>query len=111
MAAFPDILAPDDISEELYLPQVRTDFEGNYVQSRPAVSRARRRFTLKWNALENADYDSLETFFLANQGISFTWTHNVSDVVYTVRFSGDSLRHKRLNASLRGDIEITIEEL
>ena len=76
MPDFPDIMKPDyDLSEEIILPQVRTEFEAGYVHSRPRVTRARRRWSLTWKALPELDYQLLATFFTDNQGSTFAWTH------------------------------------
>ena len=92
MADWPNIPAADfGTEEEVYKPQVRSEFEGGYVQSRPRTSREIRRFPLSWETMSSADYATLETFFKTYQGNSFNWTHPVTSVVYVCRFSTDSL--------------------
>ena len=44
--------------------------------------------------MSETDYQTLEAFFLANQGAAFTWTHIATSVVYTVMFSQDELDSK-----------------
>lgn len=55
--------------------QVRTDFEGGYVQSRAQHTRARRKHPLKWNGMTEAQFSALETFFTTYQGGGFTLAH------------------------------------
>ena len=93
MADFPSIPSADfGTEEEVYKPQIRTEFEAGYVQSRPRTTREIRRFPLSWSVLSEADYQTLETFFKANQGNSFNWTHPVTAAAYVCRFSTDSLK-------------------
>lgn len=92
MANWPNIAEPFEIDEDLYYPQIVTEFEANYVQSRLRGTRETRRWSLTWNAMTSADYVSLQTFFVTNQSISFTWTNPVTSVSYDCRFLDDSLK-------------------
>jgi hypothetical protein len=92
MADWPNIPAADFGTEEkVYKPCVRTPFDGGYSQSRPETTRAIRVFPLGWNSLSEADYQTLDAFFIANQGGAFNWTHPVTSVVYSCRFLSDVL--------------------
>jgi hypothetical protein len=107
MAAWPGIANPSfPLQEGDYLPQVRTEFEANYVQSRAKATRARGFWTLYWKAMTDADFATLSTFFKTNLGSTFTWTHPVTDTEYTVRFVDD-----RLEAQKRypGRYEVTVK--
>jgi len=91
--AWPSIAAPTyTTGGEVYRPQIRTEFEGNYVQARPRSTRATRRWNLVWNAMTNADFETLDAFFIANIGVTFPWTEPITSTSYTVRFSEDSLK-------------------
>lgn len=74
-----------------YRPQVRTQKEANYVQSRVQFSRTRWHFELGWAGLSDTDYNLLVAFFDANQGGTFNWTHWISGTVYVVGFADDQL--------------------
>ena len=89
MATFPDITAPSyGLEEETYRPQIRTEFENGAVQSRPRFTGTKKRWpNLSWAVLEESEFQTLEAFFIANQGLTFTWTHPVTSAVYTCRFS------------------------
>ncbi len=112
MATFPATLPNPNVGfdGELYLPQIRNEFEGNYVQSRPRSSRAIRRFALRWNVLTAAQFAILETFFLANQGSMFTYT-DVIGTERTCRFSADFLKWQYYNSSYYINVECPLEEV
>lgn len=100
--SWPTIKAPTyTTGGEVYRPQIRTAFEGNYVQSRPRSTRATRRWTLVWNAMTEADYQSLETAFTSDVGSTFSWTEPVTLASYTVRYSEDSLKSTFVNLGVR----------
>ena len=110
MADFPSIATPQyGTTDETYLPQIRTDFEGGYVQSRKLSTRARRRMSLYWAALSEADYQALLTFFMANQGGSFNYTPPLGSAGVW-RFSGDSLAGEPVTLGYR-KVELPIEEV
>lgn len=113
MSAWPTLPTPSwGLEEEYYKPQVRTEFEQNYVQSRPAVTSGKHRWpNLGWSLLSETDYQSLETFFETNQGNSFTFTHPMSGVSYTCRFSSDSIRSRFKSPGWRMDVQCPIEEV
>jgi hypothetical protein len=96
-------------SGELYKPQVRNEFEANYVQSRPRASREIRRFPLRWNCMSEADFSTLETFFIANQGGEFNYTDPRDSTAYVCRFSMDSILWDYVEGGRR--VECPIEEV
>ena len=111
MADWPSIQKAEFGSdEEVYKPQIRALFEANYVQSRPACTRAIRRWTLKWNYMSEADFATLSTFFNANQGGSFNWTHPITGTVYVCRFSDNSLKSTWSDVGVRA-VSAGIEEV
>ena len=75
MSTFPATLPKPSIGSggEVHKAQVRTPFEGGYVQSRAKYTRTRKRFSLRWKALTEAQFEILENFFDANQGGSFNY--------------------------------------
>lgn len=109
MADFPSIAGPGSLTQDDYLPQVKTEFEAGYVQSRPRHTRARHVFKLSWNAVTAADYATLEAFFEAQQGNTFTWTHPVSETEYTVRFADDRLSPEFISPGY-WRVSLTLEE-
>lgn len=110
MNTWPAIANPvAPMGEEIVYPQVRTTFENGSVQSRSQWSRARRRFTLRWPAMSPAHWLLLDAFFLANQGLTFTWTHPVTATSYTVRFQDDALKSDVITMDRRS-VELVLEE-
>lgn len=111
MTAFPSIMAPSfPLDEATFKPQIRTEFEAGYVQSRPRCTRARSRFELTWKAMPEADLATLRTFFETYQGDNFDWTHPTSATTYDVRFSGDTLDAK-LVFNGHYEVSLTLEEV
>ncbi len=111
MADWPSIASPGyGIKEAVYKPQIRQEFEANYVQSRPRSTRSVKRWTLSWGLLSESDYGLLLAFFEANQGNTFTWTHPVTSVSYTCRFSTDTLESEIAFTGWR-KVTVHIEEV
>jgi hypothetical protein len=116
MAAWPDIAPAElEMDEEVHLPQVRTEFEAGYVQSRRTANVDKRRFNQTWGvkkretAMTEEDYQVLEAFFLTNQGGAFDWDHPRTGTSYSCRFSGDGIRSSWIAPGLRR-VECPIEE-
>lgn len=91
MADFPDIRESDWLlfKQARYKKQLRTSMESGKVQSRPSHTSSKWLFTIGWEWLTIADYNTLVTFFDTYIGSSFNWTHIHTDVVHVVRFSED----------------------
>jgi len=99
MTDWPNIAAPSNIVDTLQKGQIRSDFDAGYVQSRAMWTRTRYKFELTWKVMENADKETLMTFFAANLGGTFNWTHPLSGTSYVVRFAENNIeaRHLRPN--------------
>lgn len=111
MTNWPSISQPSyNSGEEYYRPQIKTEFEANYAQSRPSATRSIFRWSLKWESMSATDYSTLKTFFNTNQGNSFTWIHGITNVSYTVRFSENSLKAQYVNPDYVR-VEVNIEEV
>ncbi len=95
MAAWPTIAEPIFPMKEITLfPVYQTEKEGPYIQQRRKWTLKKKIFQIEWDekcALTETDYQLLETFFLDNQGLAFTWIHIATAVSYTVMFVQDSL--------------------
>jgi phage-related protein len=109
MATFPDIQNPSGMTERTMKGQYKNKFGAGYVQSAPKWTRSRKQFNLTWDAMSDADKETLEDFFAANLGSTFDWTHPITGAVYTVRFSDDELpaQYKQF---MRWQVDITLEE-
>lgn len=109
--AWPTIAQPTyTTGGETYKPQIRTEFEGGYVQSRARATRSIRRWTLVWNAMTEADFATLEAAFIADIGTTFSWTEPVTSTNYTVRYSTDSLQWSHVNKGVRS-VQIGLETI
>lgn len=107
--SWPTIQAPSfPLEESSVKPQIKTEFESGYVQSRARATVAKRRFKLRWKAMTEANWLSLKSAFEADQGSTFTWTHPVSNE-YTVRYANDELSSTLFSTGLR-QVEVDLEE-
>ena len=114
MAIWPSSLPTPSwgLEEEYYKPQAKVEFEANYVQSRPTLTRGRDRWgNLGWALLSEAEYQTLKTFFDENQGSIFTFVHPMSGVSYSCRFTPDSIKSKYKSPGWRADVQCPIEEI
>jgi len=99
--AWPSIAAPTyTTGGEIYLPIIRTEFEGGYVQSRPRATRWTRRWNLVWTAMTEADFQTFEAYFRTMRTTD-TWTEPVTSTSYTFRFSEGSLKWQHVNLGVR----------
>ncbi len=108
MSTFPAIPNPVlGSGGSLFKAQVRTEFEGGYVQSRAKHTRSRKRFRLIWSHMKEADWDLLTAFFIANQGGSWGYTFlGTGDY----RFSTDEIEWTWAGPGRRR-VEIEVEEV
>jgi len=114
MGTWPSTLPPPSsgIDEEYYRPQERMDFEANYVQVASKSLRGKKRWPdFGWEILTETEYQILESFFDANQGGSFTFTHPITGVSHTCIFSADSVKGKLGAGGIRTNVRCPIEEL
>ncbi|MCE5306376.1 MAG: hypothetical protein LLG20_01925 [Acidobacteriales bacterium] len=110
MNSWPSIAKPDfPLEEERSFPVIRSEFDNGAVQTRLRFSKKRLIATLRWEAMTETDYGTLETFFDANQGLTFTWTHPVTSASYTVRFRDDSLKSSAISYTRR-QVTVVLEE-
>lgn len=76
---------------------IRTETEGGYGQTRQQFTKARPLYTLEYDTITNEEYETLETFFLENQGTIFSFTHPKEGITYDVMFNMDELTAKDLD--------------
>jgi hypothetical protein len=60
--------------------------------------------------MTEADYGTLDTYFIANIGTTFSWTEPVTSNSYTVRFSEDSLKWNHSNKGVRS-VQVGLETI
>ncbi len=109
--AWPTIAQPTfGTGGDTYLPLVKSEFDGNYVQKRKRCTRERRRWTLLWEAMTEADFLLLDAAFQADQGNTFSWTEPITSTVYTVSYVEDSLVWTHSDKGHRR-VQVDIEEV
>jgi hypothetical protein len=96
MADFPNISPLYKVVEDSSLyDTIRSPFEAGYTHTRPRWTSERKRFKLEWQALTDADKNTLYHFFenvAKGGGQSFNFTDPSGSTVYTMVFADDRLR-------------------
>ena len=105
MADFPISIAPSPryFSQTPYKAQVQTRFESGQVQSRPKHTSMRMIFTTGYSALTETKLQSLYTHFGSHVGLTFNFTHPITDTVYVVRYVKDQLPRAKYAGQLGGE--------
>lgn len=78
-------------------PVIRSNFEGNYAQTRPRFTRASYEFKIEYPVLTLDQLQTLEAFFIAYSGVSFLWTNPDDGIERTVRFVDDKLPSRQID--------------
>lgn len=90
MPTFPtlSVLPSYPLKDDAEDPTLKSNFEAGYTLARTRFTRQRKLFSLVYNKLPNADKLLLEAFCDTVHGgaDTFTWTHPITSVSYTVRF-------------------------
>lgn len=79
---------------------LRSNSEFGYVMTRQRYTKARRTYTLEWEAMRKSDYLIFAAFYddtLKNGSLSFNWTNPETEETCECRFSGpfkDKLIHQ-----------------
>jgi hypothetical protein len=89
-------------------PIIKSESDGNYTKTRRITTKSRKKFELNYNALTMPEYQILEDFFNANQGMPFLFTAPNS-TVYECIFVQDELPKDYVN-SFVVNTSIKIEE-
>lgn len=71
MSDFPSIQKPSSRTRVFSKPQLKGDFEAGYTQVRAKATRAKQKWTLSWDHLPVADWDTLRSHFNDNSGNTF----------------------------------------
>jgi hypothetical protein len=110
MATFPETLPDPSVGSRgsVNKAQVRTPFEGGYVQSRPKYTRSRKKYELVWHLMTDDDFDTLEQFFLENQGGSFTFPFLGEG---DFRFSNDEIEYEWEESGMHRTVNVFVEEI
>ena len=77
------------MTEDNYNPTIQTEFEANYLMTRRRGTRSRKKWSLSWGLLPEAQYQTLLSFVNTATGEMFGWTHPVTFAVYTCTIMGN----------------------
>lgn len=90
---------------------ITSKFEDGTVQSRLKFTKSRRTWTLKWNGLKQAYYNTLENFIVnsaKHQAVVFNWTIPNTSTVVAVRCIKFDSEMVFIN---NWDVEIQLQEV
>lgn len=79
------------IKEQIINSAISSPFENGMVQVRPRFTRDRRRWSINYKALTEAEKIIVKNFYLSVSGGSyyFTWVNPMDNSEHTVRFVSD----------------------
>ena len=79
------------IREQVINPAISSPFENGMVQVRPRFTRSRKRWSISYRALTEAEKNTVKNFYDSVSGGSyyFTWENPMDEVEHTVRFIND----------------------
>ena len=111
MNTYPATPAPRlGTKESTISPLLKSTTDANYIKVRRLATKSRKKFELKYSPILEDEYNVLETFFLENQGVPFTFIHPISGVAYTCTFTQDELTKEFITNKTFGT-EVRIEEV
>lgn len=103
MATWPSISTPAYGSGwKLYMPQIETEMEANYIQVRPRGTRAIYYLPLHWNAMTHAHLLLLQEFRISNSGASFDFPDPFSGTTKVCCFVGNDIPAQPVNRDADG---------
>jgi len=91
MANFPTIQLPARVTETDVSTRLMETSEAGYTMLRSRGAVAKKEFELTWTDITSADKGTLQTFFRANYGLAFVWTHFETAAPYNVCFKSENL--------------------
>ena len=74
---------------DLNIPIVKSESEGAYTKVRRTTTKTKRTWELRYKSITLANYEILEDYFNANQGLSFEFVSN--NITYDVIFNQDKI--------------------
>lgn len=111
MAVFPALTGVRlNVERNLNKPEIKSEFDGNYKQTRPMFTRATYDFRIEYPVLTIAQLQTLESFFIANKGGSFSWVSPDDLISRTVRFMDDKLPSRMVDKG-KYTVSINLEEV
>lgn len=90
MAIYP-VLNTESFEEKSIKPALKSSYDGGYTQRVAKYTRKISKFTFTHENLTSTQMQTLDAFFVANQGLSFSFLHPINDTTYEVSFEMDEL--------------------
>lgn len=87
-------------SRKIIAPSYRSQSEGGYTYSRRKFSRSKSSYSLQYPSITKAELDALASFFIANAGNKFCFTHPLEDSTKECVFAMDELEISDLGSGL-----------
>jgi len=96
MASFPEVIPDYNFTEITVYNTVKTNMWG--AETRHSKWGPRKGFTLTFNHATTGEMNYIRDFFIARKGDyeKFDWTHPLTSVVYSVRFSRPNISVKEV---------------
>ncbi len=92
MADYPTIQVANGLQQKTVKAQYKGQSAAGYMMTRAKATLSKKEFTVKYNKLTTTERDTLQTFFDANLGLEFNWTHpETGGATYAVIFMDDEL--------------------
>ena len=108
-----DLYPPDyPLEEKTKRTNLRSSAPDGIIQTRSRWQRKHQLFKLHWDVLPTAQKNTMLSFFDTIHGgaTAFDWTHPLTNVTYTVRMVGDSLKAEQAAPNV-WKVAFDIEEL
>lgn len=88
MSSFPAIAAPHYPSKvKVVQRKILSKFENGVEFARTTATIPKREFELNWTSISEADYQTLEAFFISQGSEPFNWTDPATNTAYVARFA------------------------
>jgi len=109
--AWPSIAAPTRIQAKHIKGQHKSKMETGRVISGAKHVVGMLSLTLYWDAMTQTDLNSLLAAHESDAGGTFSWTHPLTNVTYTVGYAEDEIAHDLSGAKVnRYEVQVALEQ-
>ena len=89
--SYPTIQLSEKTKKILIKEAIRSESEGGYGRTRAKYTKPRYQFDLDYIAISESDFETIESYFLSNQGMTFSFVYPRDSQTYTCMFNQDSI--------------------
>lgn len=89
--SYPTIQLSEKTKKTLIKEAIRTESEGGYGRTRSKYTKPRYQFDLDYIAISESDFETIEAYFLSNQGLTFNFVYPRDAQTYVCMFNQDSI--------------------